>query len=338
MTYTKNAILFVDTVCPAPYSPNILELQPLGGTEATVVRIAEALGKSHPVTVAQHCRLETLMTSAAFYTGLKQEYLERKFHAIVALRLPQVAINLKLKHKETPVYLWMHDMPDVSILGHAKIMGELGIGIICVSMFQQRSLYDLFKMDGTITKFPRVTVLYNPVDDSLQPDQMPVDKNKLVFFSSPHKGLSYTLHAFQAARRLNKDFKLYVSNPSYYKDFPDLDKQEGVANCGGLSHKQAIGHVRSALCVFYPNHVFPETFGLVYAESNAVGTPVLTHPFGAASEVLGGGTFQTCDTRDIKVLIDKLMNWYDGGRPKVSMNPAFRTSKVINGWKDLVRV
>jgi glycosyltransferase involved in cell wall biosynthesis len=44
--------------------------------------------------------------------------------------------------------------------------------------------------------------------------------------------------------------------------------------------------MRSALCVFYPNFVLPETFGLVFAEANAVGTPVLTHDCGAAAEVL----------------------------------------------------
>src|SRR5581483_2147599 len=38
--------------------------------------------------------------------------------------------------------------------------------------------------------------------------------------------------------------------------------------------------------VFYPKFVLPETFGLVFAEASAVGTPVLTHDCGAAAEVL----------------------------------------------------
>jgi len=33
--------------------------------------------------------------------------------------------------------------------------------------------------------------------------------------------------------------------------------------------------------------VIPETFGLVFAESHALGTPVLTHDCGAALEVVG---------------------------------------------------
>ncbi len=45
-------------------------------------------------------------------------------------------------------------------------------------------------------------------------------------------------------------------------------------------------HIRESLCVFYPQTQRCETFGLVYAESNAVGTPVLAHDFGAAREVL----------------------------------------------------
>ena len=55
---------------------------------------------------------------------------------------------------------------------------------------------------------------------------------------------------------------------------------------GALPPAQVIEQARSALCVFMPNFLMPETFGLVFAEANAVGTPVLAHDCGAAREVL----------------------------------------------------
>src|SRR5579884_2370802 len=47
-------VLFYDPGCPAPYSRRTLETAALGGTEATVVRIAEALDAD----VMQHNRTE----------------------------------------------------------------------------------------------------------------------------------------------------------------------------------------------------------------------------------------------------------------------------------------
>ena len=61
----------------------------------------------------------------------------------------------------------------------------------------------------------------------------------------------------------------------------------GVEFLGPLPQAHVHQEVRSALCTFFPNFVIPETFGLVFAESHALGTPVLTVDCGAAREVLG---------------------------------------------------
>ena len=47
-------MLFIDPVTPKPYSTETLRNQPLGGTEATVVRVAEYLD----AIVVQHNRTE----------------------------------------------------------------------------------------------------------------------------------------------------------------------------------------------------------------------------------------------------------------------------------------
>ena len=68
---------------------------------------------------------------------------------------------------------------------------------------------------GMPTAEVRALTVYNPVDDSLVPDGTPVDERKLVFFSSPNKGLDFALDAFAALKDHMPDLRLVVGNPGY---------------------------------------------------------------------------------------------------------------------------
>jgi glycosyltransferase involved in cell wall biosynthesis len=125
------------------------------------------------------------------------------------------------------------------------------------------------------------------------------------------------------------ELRLYVANPGYR---PDLKREvRGVVNLGALPHGEVIRHVRQSLCVFYPNTVFPETFGLVFAEANAVGTPVLTHDLGAAREVLGSA-IQIADASDYRAFTRRVLAWREGKRPRVKTSEAFRLRSVAAQW------
>ena len=125
-----------------------------------------------------------------------------------------------------------------------------------------------------------------PRRDGLQPDGSPIDERKLVFLSSPNKGLKFTLDAFRASRRARcPTCASIVGNPGYKTG--QAARLEGVEYLGPQPQQRIHAEVRTALCTFFPNFVIPETFGLVFAESQALGTPVLTHDCGAAREVLG---------------------------------------------------
>ena len=114
----------------------------------------------------------------------------------------------------------------------------------------------------------------------------PSMRAKLVFFSSPNKGLRFTLDAFGALRRRMPDLRLCVGNPGY-KDCRGARASPGSNGSGSLPHARVLARGTHARCApSVANFVIPETFGLVFAESRAVGTPVLTSDCGAASEVL----------------------------------------------------
>lgn len=310
---------FIDFVYGKDYDLNTLATQGLGGTEATILRIAEGLkSKGHKVThltKKDHFAKLPLIPSDNF----------------VVIRDFDLAIQLKKLAPTSKVYLWLHDLMDKRFAHYMPELGKAGVIILAVSEYHKHQIKDT-AYHHSMQHFPRIKVVYNPIDDSLQKDETPIDKNKLIFFSSPHKGLNEAIELFKAALNFNKDFKLYISNPGYFPS--DSTQHPSIHNLGILSHSDIISHVRSSLCVFYPNYVYPETFGLVLAEANAVGTPVLTHAIGAAREVLTNPN-QLIDCRNRVTVLDTLMAWYKH-RPDVSANNKFRLSEVLKTWEQLI--
>jgi glycosyltransferase involved in cell wall biosynthesis len=179
--------------------------------------------------------------------------------------------------------------------------------------------------------------IYNPIDDDLKEDSTPRNKNKLVYFSSPHKGFHDTVFVFNLLR-MNipgylEELTFYYANPGYLY-YPNLNVANAV-NLGNLPFNQVIKHVREAFCVFYINRIFPETFGLIYAEANAVGTPVLTHDFGSAKEILHPNNLPI-DCNVLTNVRDTFMDWYLNKPPLVTGVDKFRTSVVIKDWLNLI--
>jgi glycosyltransferase involved in cell wall biosynthesis len=263
-------------------------------------------------------------------------------------------------------YLWMHDLVRPGskrgrrVAAAAAMLSELNVRVICVSHFQRRGMEATLRGAG----YPNIPVqtIYNPIDDGLLPDASPIDPTKLVFFSSPNKGLAFTLDAFQALRQQMPEMRLYVGNPGY-KKLPRR-AHEGVNWIGGLPHAKILSEVRSALCVFYPNFVLAETFGLVLAEANAVGTPVITHDVGAAAEVLADprqvlpvAAEQRMHDRLARWLpssarpmlcawstrrgafapyIERVHAWKNGARPQPGPDTRFKLSVIANEWRAML--
>ena len=68
-------------------------------------------------------------------------------------------------------------------------VAETSTHIVCVSEYQRRDVEATLHSIGLRDQL-RVSTIYNPVEDSLVPDDSAVDPDTLVFFSSPNKGLS----------------------------------------------------------------------------------------------------------------------------------------------------
>jgi glycosyltransferase involved in cell wall biosynthesis len=348
--------VFFDPVCPSPYSTRTREESALAGTEATVTRIADALDAS----VIQHNRTE----SEGHYLSANADISDVTH--LVLLRDPRRLKALYVKYPTARLYLWVHDLVypgskhGKRLASQAEVLRGINLTLVCVSDTQRLGVEAVLRQMHGCEHVQACTV-YNPIDDALSPDGSDFDFTKLVFFSSPHKGLAYALDAFGVLRKRMPDLRLCVGNPGY-KPLRKRDV-EGVEWLGALPHHQMLAEARTALCVFYPNFVVPETFGLVLAEANAVGTPVLTHACGAAPEVIG-------DSRQLlpvepsqeayvhmaryvpaglrpavarwagkqnlfEPYIERIRAWRNGERPRTGPDSRFRLSVVTERWHAL---
>ena len=131
------------------------------------------------------------------------------------------------------------------------------------------------------------------------------------------------------------DLKLYIANPGYMSidDYLTEDQRnaQGVVILDTIPHEQVIQHMRTALCVLYPQNKFFETFGIVYAEANAVGTPVIALDFGAAKEVLSDESQVLPDDDD--AILARIKDYQEAKQKPHPVRHEFRLSNVIKAWQ-----
>jgi glycosyltransferase involved in cell wall biosynthesis len=353
-----SSVLFYDPSCQRPYDTRTLRQQATGGTEASVTRIADALG----AFVMQHNRTEAYGSylPPGKIAGIEHVILNRDSRA-----LPRV----RELYPDAKTYLWVHDQLNPGskrgrrLASTAQHLRERNVTIVCVSDSQRRGVEATVRRIG-VADVVRAVTIYNPVADDLVPDDTPVDERKLVFFSSPNKGLAFSLDAFRALHRRMPDLRLRVGNPGY--KIRKSSAIDGVEYLGPQPQERIHEEVRSALCTFFPNFVLPETFGLVFAESRAVGTPILTCDCGAAAEIVGDpqqvlpvtfgqrayeGTFQNlspgwrrgparvADSLGLfDAYIERIRAWRAGGRPATGPDPRFRLSQVADQWRAMLGI
>lgn len=333
-------ITFVDAKCPAPYDSEVLRTRGLGGTEATVIRIARALAQRHEVAVVQHNRLQACVESPSlqFLPLDSLAAAVRDAQHVVLIQKTRL-IRQVARHSSARLWVWLHNyLKDEVRFAWPDYLAHR-IGIICVSRTHAQHTQDYLRRHpvnrASFGRLARGGVLYqyNPLSDDCVPAAGIVrDRHKLISLSSPHKGLDQIVEAFRSVHAAEPRLKLYLADPGYKNVDSALFEAPGIVRLGSLPQRALMEHVKDALCVFYPQRKKPETFGLVYAEANAVGTPVLAHDFGAAREILVPEN-PPIDASDPEQIRATLSRWIAEGGPAVGPNPAFLLQRVVSNWE-----
>lgn len=323
-------VALVDPMCPKGYCPVDLRNGVLGGTEATVMRVSSALSDAVEFLHFQNARTDTDRGQAGALRPLRDLERMGKVDAVIVINSWKVALKLRKQHPEAPIFLWLHVFPGK----HNRRMGgplrDAGITVVCVSESHARWMR-AFLGDGPT---PRITHAHNPIADHLRPDATPRDRNLLLFASSPHKGLKEVFAHFDALRRDLPELTLAVADPGYLR-WDTGPVPQGVIALGSLRHDAMIRAMRRSLCLFYPQTSFAETFGLVLAEANAVGTPVLAQRGLGANDEVVTGPGQLIECSKTAGVRDRIETWRDQF-PEISTNAGFRLQAVRRRWLDLL--
>ncbi len=333
----RKTVLFLDNTHPKAYDSQTLQLQAIGGTEASVVKTAQILSSHFNVVVAQKYRIEEQRESEflAFIPKFAIQSVAADY-VIVLRKYPELK-PMRRYFPKAKLFLWLHTYKNTEYAFKKKGLAKLDCTIICNSKtHQQHTDYllnhsKLAKTIGIFTKPTKVSFCYNPVQQPQQQNSKR-DTNKLLYFSSPNKGLKQVLHCFAKISQNINTLHLYIANPGY-KQENNLHNAKNISILGSLPHAKMMQHVANSLCVFYPQDTFAETFGLIYAEANAYGTPVLAHDIGAAKEILHPNN-PLIDAHN-QHLIEKVITSWQKQAPAISYNPQFSAPAITKQWCSL---
>ncbi|AHE97967.1 glycosyltransferase family 4 protein [Thioalkalivibrio paradoxus] len=342
-------LLFVDPKSSTPYDGPSLKRGAVGGTEASLVAVAEGLASAHAVAVEQLGRSRpTEIAPGLRYLPLDtpEPFGGEPADAVVVLRRIRLAARYRQRFPDSRLHVWIHNWQRPEVMLKRAVLARSRCSVIAVSDALAQASDRLIngvpaRLLGTLVGGgARVPIrrIYNPVDDSLQVETAPVDRDRMIFFSTPNKGLRRVLQAFLAVQRALPAMQLAIagSTPEVLEQYvPGCTTRPGIRVLGRLPRDEVLRHVRESLCVFYPQDEHPETFGLVFAEAHAVGTPVLAHDFGAAAEIIDDPA-QLVDARDHAAIVARVADWRSGGRPRVVGRPALRRSAVLGEWRRLL--
>lgn len=317
----------VDQCCPTPYGPHMPSARPLGGTESTVLKIVSALQGEFRFHLFQAKAVARDGFDGCSTRPLQDAFQDRSCQAFLVINSWKVACRLRRFQPDVPVSLWLHVHPGRHNRQMGAALAKADVDVICVSRSHALQLSE-FLAKGAL---PRIGHIWNPVADDLEPDDTPRDPNRLLFASSPHKGLAQVLGQFAALRQRLPDLTLEVADPGYLSwDVGAIP--EGVWLRGPLPHDRMMSRMRRALCLFYPQNGFAETFGLVIAEANAVGTPVLVQQGLGANDEVVCGPDQLIDASNVEQLADRIRRW-QASFPHIETHPEFRLRNVARQWR-----
>ena len=334
----KKTILFLDNTYPEPYQLATLSEKPIGGTEASIIRTALILSKSYQVYVAQKFREQTHRESSSLHFISKSNIDKLTPDYIIVLRKYKIVKQISLQFPEAKIFLWIHTYKNYEYVFKRLGFSKSNIQIVCNSISHKKhtdnllNLTILARIFSVFVKKTKVNYCYNPIN---KPTLFEIKKdiNKLLFFSSPNKGLDEVIEKFARVRKSLPELCLYIANPGYKNG--THHKHENIIYLGSLSHEDMMQHVNESLCVFYPQESFAETFGLIYAEANAHGTAIIADDIGSAREIMDENN-PPIDVRNLDLIIDTIKKW-QVNYPKVSYNEKFSQKSILKQWQNILK-
>lgn len=333
-------VLFCDHSHPQAYDFDSLQNKAIGGTESSLLRLAKILtDNGHQVSIWQQARNHAITQQQIHFIGPDGLVEMKSPDRIVVLRKDKQLKYWQNQYPKASTYLWLHTYkkPEFALkrlFKHNKKATFIGNSETHKKHLDKTLHHSLLAQLFNLIAGTKIKVSYgyNPVP---KPQLTTIPKrqpNKLLFLSAPNKGLPQVLKHFEQVKKTLPDMQLFIANPGYREDQPQ--SQAGVHYLGALPQAELWQHLAESLCVFYPQNSFAETFGLIYVEANALGTPVLAHDIGSAREILHPAN-PTIATDNSQAVIKTLQQWQEK-LPAVNYRTEFADEAIYKQWSQLL--
>jgi glycosyltransferase involved in cell wall biosynthesis len=319
------SILFTDFAASRGYTYNTLRSEALGGSEASLLRVAKLLGVDNDICVYQNADPYRGEARIDGVRHIGQEGLTQSPDIVIHFRTGVLMQDMKEEIPNARHIMWAQDF----FVKPEDLLCLEGEEVVVLSQAHKLNLLQVCDIAKVSTK--AIHVVPNPVEVDAQ--RQPKAGKRLGFFSSPHKGLSQVIEHFTALSKAYEGINMVYANPGY---IPSLDAAgASITNLGMLRHSRVLEEMSKCDMLFYPQTVFPETFGIVLAEANAMGVPVLSHDFGAASEVLRQPGNIVADCNNFATIEQSVLTLLQD-KPEPILDLRFEMQTVADMWRKLL--
>jgi glycosyltransferase involved in cell wall biosynthesis len=282
---------------PEPIYGGILNERGVHGVETAYIELAKHLAKlGHKIylfcnTEKEHIYDNVLYTpyyNIGLYTALQEHHPD--------ILITSREINTLYFNIPAIKILWQQD----AFLPHLSSFPEYEKridAVVCSSKWHKNYIYQ-----SNFLKFEKDTVNIIPlgIDKSLYAIPTEKERYKVMYNSSPDRGLDTLVNMWDEITRRIPQINLYVtygwdSMKKWSKEieekaklhenktFKNIDEYKNIHFTGRLTKKELMQHQMSSELLLYPNTHFYETYCLSVLEAQAAGMVVVTSDVGALS-------------------------------------------------------
>lgn len=232
-------------------------------------------------------------------TELMQLGLERRVDPALLDQFQIIASRVRELDPNRKKILWCHDLPRDPEVAHLANGGhEKYDQIVFVSHWQRSMYHEILGVP-----YEKSTTLLNAIEpiDYVPKMRNPEDRKvKMVYFSTPHRGLDILYAVFEHMAKTDPDIELHVyssfklygweHNDKAYQDlFDKLDAHPQIVNHGTVSNEQIRKDLLDYDILAYPS-TWQETSCLCLIEAMAAGLICVHSSLGALPETSAGRT------------------------------------------------
>lgn len=294
---TRGHVVILAPGTPEAWSPLTFEREGLGGSETAVIGLGEALARSdYQVSVFSRIADEGYFNRVRYRD--QQRYVpDIRSDLFIAWRAPELIDDAP---NTAHAILWMHDTDAGDRLTPSR-----------AAKFESIVVLSNWHRQFMLQRYPfldpeKLVVIPNGVDIEAFNEKVTRDPKRVVYSSSPDRGLDYILeHVWPKVLDKEPEAELHIyygwnNFDKYMSMFPQmiefknkvmdlLSKSRNVIQHGRIPQKKLAKEMLAAGVWLYPTN-FPETFCITSVEVQLAGCYPVTNDLAALAENVQAGT------------------------------------------------